>query len=274
MELFKKRKMALVLSGGSAKGLAHIGVIEVLEKNSIPIDAIVGTSMGALIGGLYAAGTLNDFKKEILRLSDNKLATFYLKKKLEKLNQEDMKLITPFIEKFTKKKNIEDLNIKFTAVATDLRTGKEVFIEQGSLLKAILASMCLPGVFHPIEIGKQILVDGGVIDPLPEAYGSKIAEKAIVVNAMPKEFEYMQKQDNVFQVISDASSIMTNLLWNLRHSIDIQKSNKENMIFLQLKTEKIGTYDFNDIPKIIDIGRKEAEKELNKIIELSKKPIF
>lgn len=263
----KKKNLALVLSGGTARGLAHIGVLEVLEENHIPIDAIVGTSMGALIGGLYAAGTMDDFKKEIITLSHSRMKTLFWELKLKGLNSDANKSVGPFLRRFIKNKRIENLGMGFTAVATDLRTGKEVYIDQGDLLKAILASISLPGIFHPVEMGKKILIDGGVVDPLPQKYGCLIAKKVIAVNALPKKYT-PKKGDNFFEVLSDASSIMSNTLLNLQNTINLKTFKENKLVFIQLKTEGRGPFDFSSVQELIKIGRKGAKKHLKEIIEL------
>src|SRR3989338_689113 len=123
--MFQKRNLALVLSGGSARGLGHIGVLEVLEKHHVPIDTIVGTSMGAIVGGLYAAGTLKDFKQDILKVSSSTLLSIFLSRKIKNGSTTTAELEN-FLKKYTKNKKIEKLDLSFTAVATNLNTGKEV----------------------------------------------------------------------------------------------------------------------------------------------------
>lgn len=266
----KKKNLALVLSGGSARGLAHIGVLEVLEENHIPIDAIVGTSMGAIIGGVYAAGKFNDFKKEILKMSSSKMKSAIFSLKLKRPNSDSEKIAGPILGKYLKDKKIEDLGICFTAVATDLRTGKEVHISKGSLLKAIYASMSIPGIFHPFKLGNRILVDGGVVAPLPETYGHVIARKVIAVNAMPNKM-YGDKE-NFLSVLNDATTIMSNTLMNMQRLISLNSVRKRaNSIFIQLDTEKRNPFDFYKIDELIKIGRDAANKHLKQIIALSKR---
>lgn len=261
----------MILSGGSARGLAHIGFLEALEENHIPIDAIVGSSMGAMIGGLYASGALGEFKKDILKLSDNKIMTLFLSKKLKKMNRDSNSDLGPFLSKYLKNKNIEDLGIAFTAVATDLKSGKEVFIENGNLQKAILASICLPGIFKPIEMDNKILVDGSVIDPLPQNYGQLIAKKVISVNAIPKEYQYYPNSETMFDVLSEASGIMSNMLMSLKNIMELKNISQDNFIFIQLDTEKIGPFDFERSSEIIALGKTAAENNMKNIIELVKK---
>ncbi len=164
----KSKNVALVLSSGGARGLAHIGVIEELQARGYSITSIAGSSMGALVGGLYAAGKITEFrdwvvtlnKKDVLSLIDFTLTTKGFVKgdkvfeRMRKLN------LIPDI-------NIEDLPIPYVAVAVDIINNKECVFQSGSLLKAIRASISIPSVFTPISIDTGLLVDGGVLNPLP-----------------------------------------------------------------------------------------------------------
>ena len=148
MEKSKKPKIIFVLSRGlAAKGLAHLGVLQVLDKEGIKPDAIVGTSVGSLIGGLYAAGV--DLKKaEEAAIKINKLQKVLLFTSLPRrtgLVRGDR--IEELIKKFIGQKKIEELNIPFYAVATDIGKGERVVINKGPLVKAIRASISIPGVF-------------------------------------------------------------------------------------------------------------------------------
>ncbi len=260
MNLIKKKNLALVLSGGSARGFAHIGVLQVLEENHVPIDSIIGTSIGALVGGLYAAGKLNQFTEKAISLSKNRILTLFLERKMKRGNT-NTRTIEPFLREFTAGKKIQDLVIAFTAIATDLRTGKETFINKGDLMEAILASISIPGIFQPVKMGNKLLVDGGVVDPLPQHYGHVIAKKVIAINAMPCEFKYKEESD-VFDIISESIGIMTHEL------ITLKQDHNKNSVFIQLKTEKINSIDFSKISTCIKIGRRAAEKNINKIKEL------
>jgi len=160
------RDVALVLSSGGARGLAHIGAIEELEAQGYRIRSIVGCSMGAIIGGMYAAGKLAEYKewmqtidkKKILSLLDISFSLDHLVKG-EKII-EAMKDIVPDVK-------IEDLPIPFKAVATDWEKGQEVVFSKGSLYEAIRASISMPLFFDPVKKGGTTFVDGGILNPLP-----------------------------------------------------------------------------------------------------------
>ncbi len=162
----KKRDVALVLASGGSRGLAHIGAIDVLLKNGFNITSVSGTSMGALVGGLYAAGGLGVFKEwmksvdkmKVFSLMDFTLSTEGFVKGEKIINE--LKTLVPDI-------NIEDLPIPYTAVATDIRHRREVVFDRGPLFEAIRSSISIPSLFTPHKIGNMILIDGGVINPIP-----------------------------------------------------------------------------------------------------------
>lgn len=160
------RKVSLVLGSGGARGYAHIGVIEILQEKGYEINAISGSSMGALIGGLYAAGKLDEFKQWILTLDYFdifKLITFSSMSG----GLVDAQKVFDKIAIMIGDVNIEDLDIKYVAVATDINTQKEVLFTKGKLVDAIRASVSIPTIFSPIVQNDMILVDGGVLNPLP-----------------------------------------------------------------------------------------------------------
>jgi NTE family protein len=161
-------KVALVLGGGAARGFAHVGVIRALEQEKVPIDLVVGTSVGSLIGAIYASDR-NSFELEW---------TAFM---LEKETLFDYGLLTAFtgmgaakgdkLEEFVKTKvpiaNIEDLKVPFAAVAVDLNRGTRVVLDRGPVARAVRASCAIPGVFNPVDHQGRLLVDGGVIDNIP-----------------------------------------------------------------------------------------------------------
>ena len=160
------KNVALVLASGGSRGLAHIGAIEVLEEHGFRITSVAGASMGALVGGIYAAGGLDAFKewmKTVDRMKVFNLMDFTIGNggfvKGEKVIDE-LKSIIP-------DKLIENLPIPFTAVATDIRHRKEVVFDRGSLYDAIRSSISLPSIFTPNRIGDMLLIDGGVVNPVP-----------------------------------------------------------------------------------------------------------
>lgn len=160
------KKVALVLSSGGARGYAHIGAIRALYHQGYDITSVTGTSMGALVGGLYCAGRLDEaerwFKsltrREMLSLTDISLGRNYLVKGEKVMHT---------LEEFAPDCLIEALPIPFRAVAADLVSQREVVFSKGSLYRAMRSSISMPSVFKPIKIAHHVLVDGGMVNPLP-----------------------------------------------------------------------------------------------------------
>lgn len=164
----KQTTVSLVLGSGGARGLAHIGVIQVLEEKGYKIESIAGCSMGALVGGVYAAGKLDEFTDWMRDMS-----------RMDIVNMMDIaweggglvkgdKIIDAMTEMVGDRK-IEDLPIRFTAVATELESGMEVWLSKGSLFDAIRSSISLPLFFTPVKHRENLLIDGGVVNPVPIA---------------------------------------------------------------------------------------------------------
>ena len=161
-----KKDVALVLSSGGPRGFAYIGAIEELEERGYNITSIAGTSIGSLIGGMYAAGKLKEVKQwlfdlnkwKVFSLLDISLSKSYLVKGDKVINA---------LQEIVPKVFIQDLKIPYKAIATDLLTGEEVIFENGDLFEAIRASISIPSLFRPVKYGNQILVDGGLVNTLP-----------------------------------------------------------------------------------------------------------
>ncbi len=160
------KKVALVLSSGSSRGMAHVGAIRALLENNYQITSIAGTSMGAIIGGMYAAGKLNEIEQWCLSLDRRHILQLIDFAPTNNSLVKGDKIVSE-LEAIIPNVRIEDLPIPLTIVATDVNTGKEVLFEKGLLIDAIRASMSLPLFFRPIKHEKNLLVDGGLSNPLP-----------------------------------------------------------------------------------------------------------
>jgi NTE family protein len=248
----KKKDVALVLSSGGAKGLAHIGAIEELEAHGYHISSIAGCSMGALIGGVYAAGKLEEFrewmktvdKKKMLELTDFSLSLNHLVK--------GKKIIEAIME-FVPDVAIEDLPIPFCVVATDLKAGKEVLITKGSLFQAIRASISIPSFYEPVQRDDMILVDGGIVNPTPLNRVQRQPEDILVgidVSGHDYKAQWEEHQNlNYFTVLSRSSSLMIH-----QNSLLMAKIMKPD-IFVGVQMGQYGIFDYDKSEEIIAIGR-------------------
>ena len=159
------KKLALVLGGGAAKGYAHIGVLKALEENGIKPDLIVGTSMGALVGGMYAMGKTPD-EKEALATSIDSMGKLSLHSIIKDGNLLNIKKTQKILQGNFKDATFEQLKTKFVAVSTNMLTGKQFLFDSGLVYNGVLASISIPGVFQTVEINGNIYCDGGVVNNL------------------------------------------------------------------------------------------------------------
>lgn len=200
-------QIALVLGGGAARGFAHVGVIRALEQEKIPVDLVVGTSVGSLIGALYAH-ELNSFELEWTAFSLQKEDVFDFVFLSAGMGPVKGDRLEAFVSAKLPVSDIEQLKLPFAAVATDLNRGTQVVLDRGSVARAVRASSAIPGVFQPVSHQGRLLVDGGVIDNLPAAVArQRGADIVIAVDISQNVTNY--EIANLFDVTLQAVSIMT-----------------------------------------------------------------
>lgn len=159
-------KIGLALGGGAARGWAHIGVLRALEKAGIRPDIIAGTSIGAVIGGCYAAGRLDDVEEFARSLTKRRIFG-YLDFNFKGTGLINGQRLVEMLDRHLGNRNIEELDTRFTAVATEIGSGHEVWLSRGRLVDAVRASYALPGVFKPVKIDGRWLFDGALVNPIP-----------------------------------------------------------------------------------------------------------
>jgi NTE family protein len=162
-----RKTVGLVLGSGSSRGWAHIGVIEALEEENVPIDYIAGCSIGSYVGAIYASGSLQSLKEFVLRMDGKKVFSYFdiVFPRAGFLN--GTKRLKELYSMHTDAADFSDLKIPLMVVATDLETGKKVVLKSGSILHALRATMSIPGLFAPVKVKDRWLVDGGLVDPVP-----------------------------------------------------------------------------------------------------------
>jgi len=182
----KQRKIGLALGSGAARGMAHIGVLKVLEKTGIRIDAIAGTSIGAFIGALYAAGVTVDQMEEVACDVDWRQLAKLLDPTLPTSGLIDGRKVAQFMAEMLPVKTFEELKIPLAVVTTDVETGEMLTIKKGNLLQALQAAIAFPGIFTPVRFGERFLVDGGLCNPVPVDVARELgADYVIGVCAIP-----------------------------------------------------------------------------------------
>ncbi len=167
--------VTLALGSGGARGLAHIGVIRVLEEEGIPIQAIAGSSIGALVGGIYACGSLDRFE-DFVRGLDWQAVVWFMDPVLPRSGFFGAKRVEKLVVEMVGDAEIQDLNIPFAIIAADLQTGRKVVLEEGPICPALRASYAIPGVITPFRVSDRWLVDGGVVSPVPVAVADTLLE--------------------------------------------------------------------------------------------------
>lgn len=251
-------KIALVLGGGSAKGFAHIGVIRVLEQEKIPIHMIVGTSVGSLIGGIYASNP-DSFNLEWTAFKIDRNDVLDLSLVHSKLGPVQGARLESFVEQSVKVKRIEDTRIPFYPVATDLTTGETIVLEKGPLSKAIRASSSIPGIFVPVTFDNRLLVDGGVTDNIAcDVAKNKGADIIIAVNISKDVRE--ANVSSIIDIVGQAASIM------------MKEASKSKLqyadVVIEPNTKGAGMFDFSQKKPLMDEGIKAARQAMPKIKEL------
>jgi len=258
----KRIPTGLALSGGGARGFAHVGVIEVLNSISFPIDYISGTSMGAVIGGLYSSGISIDeiwnFGREIEKL---KISKDFSKIKVLNLILTEQLIEPTYIRKFIddkfKGKNFNDLKIPFACVAMDIKTGEKIIFYDGDTDIAIKASVNLPGIFKPIKFKHRYLVDGGVVDFLPVDALKEMGAKWILSSVTENTLNEMP--DNVLTTLMQVIDIRGYLL--------SLKSKEESDFIIYPPVNNIKATEFNMCIKAAENAVKETYNQINKLEE-------
>ena len=284
-----KKDVALVLSSGGARGLVHIGVIEELLAQGFNITSIAGSSMGAMIGGIYAAGKLEEFrywmktidKRKMVGLTDFSFSINHLVKGNRIIDA--IKMIVPDTQ-------IEDLPIPYCAVATDWENGREVTFRKGSLFGAIRASISLPVYYEPVRINGMVLIDGGCVNPIPlnrvmrhkndllvgvdvsgYDYQGQSQLQHFIENRRKKDKSLSQQilnkllpdnlDINYYSLLSRASSIM------IRQNSKLMAKLTQPDILIDIQLKRYGGFDYDKSEKLIAIGHNYAKKAIDKYIK-------
>lgn len=290
MNKHKKKKISLVLGSGGARGLAHIGAIQVLEEQGYEISSIAGSSMGALIGGIYAAGQLQTYtdwvctldRINVLRLLDFSFSGDAIFKGNRIINT---------LRDLIGEQNIEDLPVSFTAVATDLDKGREVWLSSGPLFDAVRASIAFPTIFSPVNYHEKILVDGGLLNPIPltpTLHDMTDLTVAVSLCGSPKKIdelppaklENVEKSRSYYQKLlsfiedlhprKNDESEESGIFDIISMSIDAMQSTIASFklaayppdVLIEIPRDVCTIYEFERAAELIEIGRYEATEAL------------
>lgn len=285
-----KSEVALVLGGGGARGFAHLGIVKVLQHADLTPDLIVGTSMGAVIGAA-AAGKVNidDLIKILERLDINQILQISResRRELEKIigktlaqgigvnrwtasesGRTPVKLARffTFLKLLTKDSWVKDLPIDYAAIATDLVTGKEITINEGKVYRAAAASSAIPGFIPPVKWKNHLLVDGGVVDPVPILPAVQFGAKSVLAVDIGTNLSSKPK-NNPLDTFNRTNKIRKEELLKTKNSIATEKLEGR----LEVLKPKVGTLnwlDFNKVKEASTLGKECIEKHLDAVRKL------
>ncbi len=260
------KKLALVLGGGASKGYAHIGVLKVLEQHGIKPDLIVGNSMGAVIGGMYASGKsvqhLIDMGSTLTR---HKLMDFNIFNAFFNTSVLSGKKLRKLIDKEIGNITHEDTKIPFVAVATDIQKGKLQVLDTGIVADNILASSAIPGIYPVVEIGDMQLCDGGLLNNVPDDIARKIARDYIVLSIDVIADYKKQVETAKFKIMG----ITINALTLMQTEITKIKGSSSDLR-INISQPDIQQMSFNKqcIQKSINYGEQAMKRNISKLKKL------
>ncbi|HSG31928.1 MAG TPA: patatin-like phospholipase family protein [Thermodesulfobacteriota bacterium] len=256
-------RLGIALGGGGAKGYAHIGVLKAFSDMGIEFDVISGTSVGALVGAVYASGNLDRLEEIATKFSVLDIPLL-LSPTISKQGFFSGKKIETLLNELISEKNIEDLPKPFSAVCVDLNKPEIVTLSKGNLINAVRASISIPAIFTPIKSGKQLLVDGGVLEPVPvEATRNMGADIVIAVDLLSKSKNFKDLQDGTILDIIQKTSIATQQgLTKFRMQLHPPD------LIIEPDVSALGILDFKNGKKVIKIGKEETKKMIPHINKL------
>jgi NTE family protein len=244
----RKPKIGLALGAGGARGFAHIGVLQVLEKIGLPIDCIAGSSMGSLVGAFYCTGMETHYME---KLAIHLKRRHWIDFTVPRMGFVSGVKIMEMVRFLTKEMNFEDVSIPLAIVATDVEKGERVVFREGPIYRAVRASIAIPGIFVPARIDNRVLVDGGVIDRVPITVCREMgADIVIAVDVGLTEKEVSVK--NIIDVFFQTIEIMER---------EILKTHILNAdILIRPDVGHISSTAFTQVEETIALGRKAAEE--------------
>lgn len=251
----KRKKIGLALGGGAVRGIAHIGVIKVLEENNIPIDCIAGVSSGSLVGGIYASGTSIDYMIEnISEVNWPDIGNLAVSTK----GIFSSERIEGFVKKHSKTNNLSKMKIPFCSIAVDLLTGKEEVFKRGELSKAIRASISFPGIYVPFEFNGRHYVDGCIFNILPAmALKDMGADFVIGIDVIPQKVNLSEIPENSFYIIDRCIDLVF-------EKIPRESKYKGVDVLIQpIVGEEISSIDLYERKKLIHLGKEAAERKID-----------
>jgi len=258
----KPKKIGLALGGGGAKGLAHIGIIKTLKNAGIPIDFIAGTSMGALVGAWYAATGDIEFLENLF-LKTKRSRILPIKEIFRKTGSLfGGESVAKFLGPHFKNLSFDDCKIPFRAVATDVKSGEAVVFKSGKLIDAVRASVAIPVIFSPVEVGGRLFMDGGLVNPVPADIARGMGADFVIAVDVSSKWTGETKGDDAAGIYA----AFTNSLSIIEHQL-AKESLKQADIILRPPVMSYDWLKMDRVGEIIDIGAEEARLHIKEIFK-------
>lgn len=252
--------VGLALGGGFARGFAHLGVLQVLEQNEIPISHIAGTSVGSILGAAYASGApLARIISACRTLRFRDIARW----RVSRFGLASNHRLGSLIERVFDSRQFEDLHIPMAIVSTDLATGEPVVFMHGDLVGAIRASCAFPGLFEPVTIGTRCLADGGLVAPVPTRAARDLGATAVIGISVGMQDGHRGAPTNIFQVVSRAVSAAQ------KHQLEVWERHAD--LVLRPDVQNLAWDDFDRAEEAMEAGAVAARRALPRIAALLQK---
>jgi len=249
--------LGLALGGGFSRGFAHLGVLQVLEQNHIPVSYIAGTSVGSILGAAYASGApLARIIATCRTIRFRDIARW----RVSRLGLASNHRLSDLIERVFESRRFEDLKIPMAVVATDLANGEPVVFTHGNLSDAIRASCAFPGLFEPVEIGTRCLADGGLVAPVPTRAARDLGATHVIGVAVGVEDGSRGAPTNIFQVVCRAVNAAQ------KHQLEIWERHAD--LVLRPDVQSLAWDDFDRADEAIEAGASAARRALPRIQKL------
>jgi len=258
----RPKKIGLALSGGAIHGAAHIGVIQVLEREGIKADIVTGTSAGAIVGAAYATGvSTQDMERLFLQARWPNLVKLAWRNTLSLF---DTQPLEDFIRTNIGDHTFEELPLRFAAVACDILTGERVVLNSGPLAPAVRASAAYPGLLSPVEMNGKLLVDGGAVDNLPSNLAREMGAEYVIAVDLSTPTQLTHVPDNPFELIMAFVNVM--------QSRAALPEPEVNNCLIKPDVEEFSAWDFSKVAEMEARGKAAAEKAIGQIkADLGKK---
>lgn len=284
--------IAFALGGGAAKGWAHIGMLSYLDKAGIKPELICGTSMGAVAGACYAAGKLDELREFAFSMTKRRMFSF-MDVRLGGGIIKGSHLVTE-LNKYFGTTQMEDLDIPFVAIATELATGHEIWLREGSIVPAMRASFAMPGVFSPLDIDGRWLTDGALVNPIPVSVCRAFGARIVIAFGLTSAVYLAKNQNDDFyeQELEGDKEATIDMVQEVKQGLHKIKTNEPNIgsvtmasfnimqdriartrlagdppdAIITPNVEHIGAFEFDKARELYDLGYEAAHKALPSIL--------